>query len=286
MKIVFSEKCLEYYEPLMIESPDRVLEAYGILREIGYAFVRPQPASYNDLLKVHSKEHIETIRSGDFYDADTPAYENIYDYACLAAGGAIMAAKLSAKKANLNGFSMMRPPGHHAGVNGPALGANTLGFCYFNNIAVAVRSLNVPTLIIDIDGHHGNGTQEIFLGDESVTFVSLHSVNIYPGTGLESEENCLNHAFYEPPGDRLYLRTLKKLLSQVNTKDIKMISISAGFDAHAGDLSSLGLTSACYRKIGEIVKLLKKPVFCVLEGGYVGKNVGMGIHNLIKGLEL
>ena len=83
--------------------------------------------------------------------------------------------------ARVNGFSLMRPPGHHAGRSGRALGASSLGFCYFNNLAIAVRSLDKRSLILDIDGHHGNGTQEIFLGDEKVTYVSLHRSPQYPG---------------------------------------------------------------------------------------------------------
>ena len=78
----------------------------------------------------------------------------------------------------------MRPPGHHAGRNGLALGAPTLGFCYFNNIAIAVKHLGKSALISDIDGHHGNGAQEIFLGDPKVKFISLHRRGIYLGRGL------------------------------------------------------------------------------------------------------
>ena len=178
----------------------------------------------------------------------------------------------------------MRPPGHHAGKNGAALGASTLGFCYFNNIAVAIRSSGLPTLIIDIDGHHGNGTQEIFLGDKQVTLVSLHRVGIYPGTGWESNLNCYNFPFHYYPGDEEYLKTLDKALTTIKTQDVQIIGISAGFDAHEGDLSSLDLSNECYLKIGRRIRELKLPVFAVLEGGY-GRHVGPDIHNLIQGLE-
>jgi acetoin utilization deacetylase AcuC-like enzyme len=135
MKIIFSEKCLEYGWPGHIEGPERVKKAFEFLKK-KYEFLEPKPASVEDLLKVHGKEYVDLIknaRAGSYLDGDTPVPENIYEYAKLSAGGAILAAREK-------GFSLMRPPGHHAGRNGKALGAATLGFCYFNNIAVAVRS--------------------------------------------------------------------------------------------------------------------------------------------------
>ena len=280
MRIVFSEKCLEYNWPGHIEGPKRVSEASGFLKE-RYEFLEPKPASMEHLLKVHSKEYVALIknaRAGSYMDGDTPVPENIYEYARLSAGGSMLAAEEK-------GFSLMRPPGHHAGRNGKALGAATLGFCYFNNIAIAVRSLDLPTLIFDIDGHHGNGTQEIFLGDPKVTFVSLHRYPHYPGTGVRSQGNCLNFPLSFPAGDSLYLRTLDEALSQVDITGIELIGISAGFDAHQGDLASLSLTSKGYREIGRKISGLGKPTFGVLEGGYIGENISRDIHELIQGLE-
>ena len=279
MKVVFSHRCLEYYEPGHPESPIRVRAAYQFLKERGYEFVEPTPASEADLLKVHTKEYVERIKSGRFWDPDTPAYENIYEYARLSAGGAILAARIG-------GFSLMRPPGHHAGRSGLALGAPSLGFCYFNNIAIAIRSLDRGALIVDIDGHHGNGTQEIFLGDDRVWYVSLHRSPLYPGTGLRSEKNCLNFPLPRNAGDELYLKALKKALEMVDLGGVEVVGISAGFDAHAHDpLASLGLTSRCYRKIGQMIASLGRPVFAVLEGGYNPKYIGLNIHELIQGLE-
>jgi acetoin utilization deacetylase AcuC-like enzyme len=277
MKIVFSKKCLEYSD-WHIESPERVRKAYEILKIKGYEFIEPKPASEEDILNVHVKEHVERIKNRDFYDPDTPAYENIYEYARLAAGGAIKAAEEKA-------FSLMRPPGHHAGRSGVALGAPTLGFCYFNNIAIAVKYLGLPTLIIDIDGHHGNGTQEIFFKNPKVAFISLHRYPLYPGTGLFSEANCFNFPLPPNAGDEKYLETLNKALSHVNIDDYKLIGISAGFDCHKGDLASLDLTSSCFKEVGKIIRSLGKPVFGVLEGGYIGENIGEDLHNLIQGLE-
>jgi len=280
MKIIFSEKCLEYSWPGHIEGPERVRKAFEFLKK-KYEFLEPKPASLEDLLKVHSKGYVDIIknaRAGSHLDGDTPVPENIYEYARLSAGGAILAAREK-------GFSLMRPPGHHAGRNGRALGAATLGFCYFNNIAISVRSLDLPTLILDIDGHHGNGTQETFLGDPKVTYISLHRYPHYPGTGLRSEGNCLNFPLSYPAGDSLYLKTLDRALSQVNMKGIEVVGISAGFDAHQGDLASLGLSSEGYREIGRKVRALGKPTFGVLEGGYIGENISRDLHELIRGIE-
>ena len=179
----------------------------------------------------------------------------------------------------------MRPPGHHAGRSGAALGVYTRGFCYLNNVAIALKSLNKPTLMLDVDGHHGNGTQEIFQGDPKITFISLHRYPTYPGTGFRSQGNCLNFPLSYSAGDSLYLETLEKALSQVEMADVELVGVSAGFDAHQGDLASLGLTSEGYRGIGRMVGALGKPVFGVLEGGYIGENVGRDVHELIQGIE-
>jgi len=279
MKIMFSEKCLEYSWPGHIERPERIRKALEQLRQ--YEFVEPKPASQQDLLTVHSGEYVDWIKNAQadsYFDGDTPAPENIYEYALLSAGSALLAAQN-------HGFSLMRPPGHHAGRNGRAMGASTLGFCYFNNIAIAVKKLNLPTLILDIDGHHGNGTQEVFQGDPKVTFVSFHRHPTYPGTGLMSQGNCLNFPLPYSAGDSLYLSTLEQALSQVDMANVEVVGISAGFDAHQGDLASLGLTYEGYREIGRRVGALGKPVFGVLEGGYVGEYVGRDLHELISGIE-
>ncbi len=280
MKIVFSEKCLEYSWPGHIERPERVRKAVDFLMG-KYDFVKPKSASRKDLLVVHSGEYVDLIKNaeaGSYLDGDTPVPENIYEYACLSAGAAVLAAEK-------NCFSFMRPPGHHAGRDGRALGVATLGFCYFNNIAIAVRKVGVRTLILDIDGHHGNGTQEIFQDDPMVTYVSLHRSPTYPGTGLWSQGNCLNFPLPFPAGDLLYLETLEKALGQVELEDVELVGISAGFDAHRGDLASLGLTSEGYRMIGRMVGALGKPVFGVLEGGYIGEFVGRDLHELIQGIQ-
>jgi acetoin utilization deacetylase AcuC-like enzyme len=276
-KFVYSEKCLGYGS-WHVEGPERVRKAHEILSSKGYEFLKPEPASEDDLLKVHDHEYLWAVKKGLVEDGDTPAYDNIFEYARLSAGGAILAAKIK-------GFSLMRPPGHHAGRTGTALGAATRGFCYFNNMAIAVKSLDKPTLILDIDGHHGNGTQEIFQGDTHVTYVSLHRHPNYPGTGTSSEGNCHNFPLPRDCGDTYYVRTLDKALGTVDTSKFEVVGVSAGFDTHEGDLASLGLTAKGYREIGKRIGSLKKPTFFVLEGGYEGENVGNDIDQLVRGFE-
>jgi acetoin utilization deacetylase AcuC-like enzyme len=276
-KIIFSEKCLGYGQ-WHIEGPERVRKAAEVLKGLGYEFLEPEPASEDDLLRVHDTDYVWNVKKSLVDDPDTPAYDNIYEFARLSAGGAILAAKVG-------GFSIMRPPGHHAGRNGAALGAYTRGFCYFNNIAIAVKYLDRRTLILDIDGHHGNGTQEIFLGDKKVTYVSLHRHPNYPGTGVVSEANCLNFPLPPDCGDEVHIRTLDKALSSVDVKRFEVVAVSAGFDTHVGDLASLGLTGKGYRQIGKRIAELGKPTFFVLEGGYNGENIGKDIDQLLKAYE-
>jgi len=276
-KIVFSEKCLGYGQ-WHIEGPERVRKAAEILKRLGYEFLEPTPASEDDLLRAHNTDYVWNVKKSLVEDPDTPAYDNIYEFARLSAGGAILAAKVG-------GFSIMRPPGHHAGINGAALGAYTRGFCYFNNIAIAVKHSGKRTLILDIDGHHGNGTQEIFLNDENVTYVSLHRHPNYPGTGAVSEANCLNFPLPPDCGDEEHIRTLDKALSSVDADKFEMVAVSAGFDTHVGDLASLGLTEKGYREIGKRIGGLAKPTFFVLEGGYQGESVGKDINTLLKAYE-
>ncbi len=276
-KIVFSERCLDY-GVWHVESPQRVRTAQEILREKGYDFLEPVTSPEEIILETHDPKYVWNLKKGVLEDPDTPAYDNIYEYARLCVGGALLAARV-------NGFSLMRPPGHHAGKNGAALGVYTRGFCYLNSIAIAVKSLDKPALILDIDGHHGNGTQEIFQGDKKVVYVSLHRYPHYPGTGSDSEGNCVNYPLEADCGEKTYLKALNEALGRVNEYSFEVVAVSVGFDTHLGDLASLGLTERSYWKIGERIARLKKPTFFVLEGGYMGENNGIDIDQLLKGYE-
>jgi acetoin utilization deacetylase AcuC-like enzyme len=286
MYIVFAEKCLEYWAPMHVEAPERVYRTRKLLEEKGFRFLKPEPCSEEDLLLVHSKKLIEKIKSGKHLDADTPNLPGMYDYARLSAGAAVkgMEAALKGDVA----FSLMRPPGHHTGVNGRALGASTQGFCYFNNVAVACRKALKrveKAAIVDIDCHHGNGTQEIFLGDPAVLFVSLHRYGlVYPGTGESSEQNCLNYPFTHRAGDAEYLDALKHGLERVTKFDPDLIAVSAGFDTNRFDpMHMFDLTEDAYVQIGGMISELNRPTFCVLEGGY-GPKMPKCIYNFLAGL--
>ena len=275
--IVFAEKCLSY-GTWHIEGPQRVKIAQEMLKEKGYHFIEPQPASEDDLLLVHDMDYLWNLKKGLVEDHDTPAYDKIYDYACLSAGAAILAAKT-------NSFSLTRPPGHHVGRYGAALNVCSRGFCYINNIAIAVKTLNKPTLILDFDGHHGNGTQETFQGDPNVCYLSVHRAPLYPGTGDKSEGNCINYELPVDCGEKIYLETLDKALKSIDTRKFEVLAVSAGFDTYKGDLASLGLNENTFNKIGKKIALLSLPTFFVLEGGYLGEKNGICIDQLLKGFE-
>jgi acetoin utilization deacetylase AcuC-like enzyme len=271
VRIVFSEECLRYASPGHPESPERVRLAYEYLKD-RFEFVEPSPASVTDILLVHSEEHVRRLKNLDFFDFDSPPYPDIYKYACISAGAAITAAKE-------NGFSLSRPPGHHAGRSSIA------GFCYLNNIAIAVKKLSKKTLIVDIDGHHGNGTEAIFVGDPKVVYVSLHRSPLYPGTGLQSQNNCYNYPLPAFCGDEVYLKTLDKALGSIDLSGVQRVAISAGFDAHESDpLASLGLSRQAYKKVGESIAKVGLPVFAILEGGYEGTELGPNIEQLLQGV--
>jgi acetoin utilization deacetylase AcuC-like enzyme len=275
--IVFAEKCLGY-GTWHIEGPQRVRIAQEMLKEKGYHFIEPQPASEDDLLLVHDMDYLWNLKKGLVEDHDTPAYDKIYDYACLSAGAAILAAKT-------NSFSLTRPPGHHVGRYGAALNVCSRGFCYINNIAIAVKTLNKPTLILDIDGHHGNGTQETFQGDSNVWYLSVHRAPLYPGTGDKSEGNCINYELPVDCGEKIYLETLDKALKSINIGKFEVLAVSAGFDTYKGDLASLGLNENTFNVIGKKIASLSLPTFFVLEGGYLGEKNGLCIDQLLKGYE-
>ena len=255
MKIIFSNECLEYKFFGHPEAPKRVELIYQILKANGYEFIEPKPATKEDILLVHTNELHNKVKDQNYFDVDTPAID--IRYPLLAVGGAILASKL-------NGFSILRPPGHHAGRN--FLG----GFCYFNNIAIAVKKLEKRTVILDLDVHHGNGTEDIFLGREDILYLSLHQQNIFPGTGLRSERNCLNYPLPPRTDEQLYLKTLKKALQEKNKFKPEVLAISIGFDTyHKETLANFKLRKESYRKIANLIrKNLSEDLFLVLEGGY------------------
>ena len=280
MKTLFSQECLNYSEPGHPESPLRVNTAYDYLKQKGFEFIEPKACNDEDILLAHNKSLLQKVKKGVFFDADTPALENIYHYAALSAGSAIEAAFISLKGEKT--FSLMRPPGHHATKD------NLGGFCYFNNIVIASMRAKESVdkiAIIDLDCHHGNGTQDIVLGRKDIIYVSLHQSPLYPGTGLSSEANCFNYPLPSLTDQNSYLQTLNTALEVVKGYNPDLIGVSMGFDTYKLDpITSLSLEKATYKHIGKAVSSLNKPIFSILEGGYNYQDMPECIFQFLQGL--
>jgi len=278
MKIVFSNKCLEYSQAGHPESPERIRASYAYLKD-KFEFVPPGEIEEGDILLVHSRSLLDSVKTGRIYDGDSPSYPNIFSYAKLSAGAAVTASEI-ALKGDLS-LSLLRPPGHHAGRD--FLG----GFCYFNNVAIAVaKALQKVSkaAIIDFDCHHGNGTQDIFLGKQNVLYVSLHQSPLYPGTGLTSEGNCLNFPLPAGTDEPAYMTAFSKAIEAIYRFAPDLVAVSAGFDTYKGDpLAGLRLEISTYEKIGKAIRDLDVPVFAVLEGGY-SDDLPECIYHFLKGL--
>lgn len=283
MKIIFSPKCLEYKTLNHPESPERVKICYNFLvskkNSLGLEFIEPKPCSEEDILLVHTKEILNKVKNGDFFDPDTPNVSDIFEYASLSCGAAIEASQVVLNEKEF-AFSLMRPPGHHAGKN--SLG----GFCYFNNMAIAIKkSLGTikKAAILDLDCHHGNGTENIFLGLKGVLYVSLHQSPLYPGTGLASRENCLNFPLEDGTVEAGYISTLKTALEEIEYFKPGLLGISMGFDTYKEDpLTNIGLETNSYLKISQLICGLKIPAFAILEGGY-SQGIGECLYNFLRG---
>jgi acetoin utilization deacetylase AcuC-like enzyme len=289
MIIYFSPQCLEYGQRGHPESAERVENTYKLLVSKKFEIHSPHLCPETDLLLAHDREHIDRVKKGELHDLDTPNLPGIYHYSRLAVGSAI-AAMETALTGQVS-FSLMRPPGHHAGIHGPALGTVSLGFCYFNNIAIACKkaleSRKIRKIaILDIDCHHGNGTQEIMLSDNRVIVTSLHRYGFfYPGTGGQSEANCFNYPLNSRLGETDYFSTLRTAITQVTKFNPDLIAVSAGFDTYKHDpVGGLGLSIESYYKIGRRLKQLNTRMFIILEGGY-GRDFPECVYQFLVGLK-
>ncbi len=249
------------------EAPFRVIDTTAMLKAAGHVIEKPSvQSSAVDVGLLHGENHLNSIRLGTFSDPDTHFYPSIADIAMISLSGA-----LSAADAAMNGepsFSLMRPPGHHAGKDRVA------GFCYLNNLALSVARLQKakPGLkvgIIDFDVHHGDGTQELVLGRENTTFLSLHQYPLYPGTGLDTRANCWNIPLEAGTDGDAWLRAFEPAFSLLLDRKPDVLAVSAGFDAYKGDpIAGLKLDRVTFKRIGALLGKTKLPRFATLEGGY------------------
>jgi len=254
----------------------------------------PDAARVKDVELVHHPDYIELVNrvsssGGGLLDqGDTELSPGSFEVALYAVGGALKAVDLVLVKKVENAFAFVRPPGHHAGLYTGA------GFCIFNNIAIAathlLRNFNFDrVLILDIDAHHGNGTQEIFYDTDKVLFISLHQdPRGFPGAGFVDEIGerdglgyKVNFPFPYGTPDEPYEKAFEEVITPiVEQYQPQFILVSAGFDGHYSDpVGGLALTVNGYmqsfqRILGYAAKLCDRKLVAVLEGGYSLKIVG------------
>ena len=268
MIVFYDSRCTEYARPGHPERPQRIAHTAPLLedRHQDWEWRTPQRASESALLRAHSREHVAQIKAAtEDFDADTPAYPDIYNHALRSAGAAIDAVR-AALHGNL-AFSLMRPPGHHATRD------QAMGFCYFNNIAIAaldaLENGANRVAIWDFDAHHGNGTEAIVAGNPRIAFASIHQFPAYPGTGEKSFGQIDNYpvAPGTPRAEHfdLAIRALQKLLRFKPD----LLLVSAGFDAYADDpLVQMTLEREDFAHFGERLGQIGIPAAAILEGGY------------------
>lgn len=264
--VFFDASTAGYRTPGHPEAPERVTRTAERLKAAGHTLELPRlRASAEDVALVHARGHFAAVRAGDFLDPDTAHFPGIERIALTSLSGALSAAQ--AAQAGAPAFSLMRPPGHHAGKE------RVSGFCYFNNIAVAcaraLKDAAGPVAILDIDVHHGDGTEELMTRREGVLFCSLHQVPLYPGTGLKSHDNVVNVSIPPFTGEGPYIKEAEKALQTLLDFKPALLAVSAGFDTYKEDpIAQLKLEKSSYRKLGGLLAQTKLKRFAVLEGGY------------------
>ncbi len=275
------------------ESAERLVSIMRKLEEVGITEkmkrILPVKASNEQIEYVHVDGYIKKVeamckRGGGMLDPDTPLCKDTYEIALLSAGGvtkAVDEVMIKADNGVRNAFALIRPPGHHATSN------KGMGFCIFNNIAIAAEHLKRKydvkrILIADWDVHHGNGTQEVFFEDHSVLYFSTHQYPHYPGTGWidevgkgEGEGFTVNVPLPASTDDSGYLYALRNILVPIAMDfSPEFVLVSAGFDAHVDDpLASMNVTAPGFGLFTDVIKEIaeensKGRIVIALEGGY------------------
>jgi acetoin utilization deacetylase AcuC-like enzyme len=267
----------------------------------------PAPAAPLEAVTAcHTAEYVARVRKaceglGDRIEhldtRDMPISAKSYDAAMAAAGGVLAAVDAVMEGRIRNAFCAVRPPGHHA------LKEKAMGFCLFNNVAIAARHLLhkhklAKVLIVDWDVHHGNGTQDEFYEDGRVLFFDTHLSPFYPGTGKEAEKGrgkaeglIVNVELPRGAGDDVFKKLYEeKLKPAALAFKPEFILISAGFDSHKDDLlGKLGLTAAGYSAMTKIVREIadatcKGRIVSMLEGGYNLEAVADSVEAHVRAL--
>ncbi len=222
-----------------------------------------------DILAVHTVEYMNFLKTACTHEvelAEVDLTESSWNAMLASTTLAVMAAEGG-------DFAVSRPPGHHASENMAS------GFCFFNNVAIAAKAIAGKTrrvCIIDIDGHHGNGTQEIFRNDGNVLFCSLHQDQQWPNTGLVTEsymgpdrQNVIDLPLPAGSGNDVFKMACGFILTHMERFNPDIIALSAGFDGYIEDrLLDLQFTTGAYNWLGEQLRQRGKQTFAVLEGGY------------------
>lgn len=269
--------------------------------------VEAAPATVEDLLRVHTPEHVERIRAvvaradatGKVVpiDSDTTVSAASWDAALAAAGCAITGVRLVVDGETSTAFAAARPPGHHATPD------RAMGFCLFNNVAIAARWAQAErgverVLIVDWDVHHGNGTQDAFYDDPSVYFLSVHLSPHYPGTGRRDERGAgagvgttLNVELPAGTAGPAYRAAFDDALDRVLADFTpELVLVSAGFDGLAGDpLGGLELEPDDFHALTRTIveraaAAADGRVVAVLEGGYAPPRVGQAVVQVVRAL--
>ena len=292
--------------PERLVAVDRELERTGLAAAFAPLAVRE--ATRDELLLAHEAAHIDGVaqrvaRAPVMLDEDTYANGHTWRASLCAAGAAVDLATAVARGEAGRGLALVRPPGHHA------TPSRTMGFCVFNNVAVAARAAQAamaggragaaPRIaIVDIDVHHGNGTQDIFLADPSVLFVSLHQYPLWPGTGWYDATGTgagagANINIPLPPGAgdvALKAAFARVVLPQLRRFAPDLLLVSAGWDAHWRDplaqlqYSLAGYAWACRQLVQAADELCGGRIAVMLEGGYDTEVLAVGVANLARAL--